>query len=453
MSHRMNHWITPLRGILLVLAALCLRVPAADPLTSIQYEIVGTQLRVSPASLTVPKGVPGSIRIELASVESTNSSLNSASLVGAHVEAILRGPSFPSRRLVSRPGDPLLLPALNQVGDYQLDSIRLVDSTSGRTRLVGTPSSIPVHVFDQVLVSKVTTRPLSMQEIKDKGIVIDANNFRAVEFEVGFVLDGAVIPVKFPVVAPDFKQSTEIIPNAEIQKRLVEAQQVNDALARQWLDSGEMPAELQRPGLNIQIKGIHFERATATDRTLGLGVPPIPALLVIPGNIGYLNQFFSVQIFTENGAPSGSGLSVHNVRAQLHLPAGPDGIVSTNYAEPGDDPLRFARVGSTATVQRELPILGPPPTSHSRFQPGMGGSAEFLVEGLQEGLHLLELDLTAQLDGLAAGSIAIQGKAAGSVLVRNPKFSMSFAHPKTVRSGEPYLARVTLLNTSSIMAN
>jgi hypothetical protein len=26
--------------------------------------------------------------------------------------------------------------------------------------------------------------------------------------------------------------------------------------------------------------------------------------MVIPGNIGYLNQFFSVQIFTENAAPT-----------------------------------------------------------------------------------------------------------------------------------------------------
>jgi hypothetical protein len=37
-----------------------------------------------------------------------------------------------------------------------------------------------------------------MQEITDKGIVIDANNFRAVEFEVGFVLDGQTISVKLP---------------------------------------------------------------------------------------------------------------------------------------------------------------------------------------------------------------------------------------------------------------
>ncbi len=175
--------------------------------------------------------------------------------------------------------------------------------------------------------------------------------------------------------------------------------------------------------------------------------------MVIPGNIGYLNQFFSVQIFTENGAPAGSGLSVFNVQARLNLPPGPDGIRSTNYTRPGDDPLRMARVGAQAEIRDVQPLLGPAPERLGRFQPGQQGSAEFLVEGLQEGLHLLDLDLTADLDGLAAGTVQIRGKAAGSVLVRNPKFSLAFSHPKTIRTGEPYTAYVTVLNTSDVPAN
>ena len=83
------------------------------------------------------------------------------------------------------------------MGDYQLDNIRLVDAATGETRMEATPSSVPVHVFDEVLISRVTSRPLTLDEIKEKGIVIDDANFRAVEFEVGFVLDGKSIPVKF----------------------------------------------------------------------------------------------------------------------------------------------------------------------------------------------------------------------------------------------------------------
>jgi len=65
----------------------------------------------------------------------------------------------------------------------------------------------------------------------------------------------------------------------------------------------------------------------------------------------------------------------------------------------------------------------------------------------------MDLKLTADLEGLAAGVVKIQGKAAGSVLVRNPTFSMAFSHPRTIRAGEPYDAFVTILNTSGNPAN
>ena len=88
-----------------------------------------------------------------------------------------------------------------------------------------------------------------------------------------------------------------------------------------------------------------------------------------------------------------------------------------------------------------------------RLQPEESGTGEFLVEGLQEGLHVMNVELAADLEGLAAGVVKIKGKAAGSVLVRNPKFSLAFSHPRTVRAGETYDATVTVLNTSASPAN
>ena len=49
--------------------------------------------------------------------------------------------------------------------------------------------------------------------------------------------------------------------------------------------------------------------------------------------------------------------------------------------------------------------------------------------------------------------VQVQGKAAGSVLVRTPRSSIAFTHPRTVRAGEPYEASVTVLNTGSTVAN
>src|SRR5439155_18746320 len=208
------------------------------------------------------------------------------------------------------------------------------------------PSSVPVRVFDEVLISRVTSRPLTLDEIKEKGIVIDDQNFRAVEFEVGFVLEVKPIPVKFPVVAPTFQPSTEIIPAAELEKKLAQADEIN----RQLSFEVQLPEELETARVNIDIQGINFQPVEPGDQDLALRIPPIPALMVVPGRIGFLNQFFSVQIFTENGAPQGSGLSVVNVQATLNLPSGPDQVPAADYDHPGDDPLRFARIGPNKII-------------------------------------------------------------------------------------------------------
>ena len=436
-----------------------LRSSASEtPLASLDYTVVGHYLKVSPAAVAVPKGIAGSVLVTLANADGSTKQPDNALTDGAHIEAVLRGPSFPARRLIGQVGQPLMLPALNLVGDYRLDGIRLVDSATGEVRMEGLPSSVPVSVFAEVLVSRVTSRPLSLQEIQDKGIAIDDSNFRAVEFEVGFVLDGQTYPIKFPVVTPDFARGTEIIPAAELEKRLVEAQRINDELSGAAMAA--LPPELETAGLNLVVKGCNFELATPEERNLRLSIPPIPALMVIPGNIGYLNQFFSVQIYTENAAPENSGLSVLNLTAKLVLPPGGDQVPAPSYDQPGDDPLRFARVGPNKIIQAIQPIVRPgadgvvgTADDILRLYPKESGQAEFLVEGLREGLHLMDLELNAELDGLAGGLVKIKGRAAGSVLVRNPKFSLTFSHPRTVRTGEPYDAFVTVLNTSQVDAN
>ncbi len=373
--------------VLAILAAVCLNLSlgyAASPLVSLEYRINGTGLQVTPAAVAVPKGIAGSVLVTLTGGEATQ-----ALAEGAYVEAFLRGPGFPEpRRIVSQVNQPMLFPPLNLVGDYQLDSIRLVDAVTGATRMEGSPNIVPVRVFDEVLVSRVTSRPLTYEEIQEKGIFIDESNFRVVEFEAAFVLDGKTIPVSFPVVAPKFMDSVELIPAAELEEKLAEAA----ALNRQIGATTELPPEFEVAQLNIDIQGINFQVVDPSeDEPLGLNIPPIPALMVIPGNIGFLNQFFSVMIFTENGAPRDSNLSVYNIAATLKLPPGPDLVVSTNYAQPGDDPLRFARVGPDKIIQPVQSIVQPgpdgelgTPDDNPRLRPGQAGQAEFLVEGLQE---------------------------------------------------------------------
>jgi len=432
---------------------------AATPLASLDYHIGGTFMQVTPTTLAVPKGIPGSVLVSVFSGGSTNNAAVTQLTSGAYVQAVIRGPGFPAPQvLVSKPNAPLSLPPINLSGNYELDSIALVDAVTGQVRLQGTPSSVPVNVFDQLLISSVTSQPLTLDQIQAAGISIDESSFSAVQFNVSFVLNGQTIPVSFPVVSPTFTDSTELIPADEVDARLKQAASINQQISSTIV---QLPASLQQAAnLNIQLQGLNFQVADpGSPASLGLSIPPIPALMVIPGNIGFLHQFFSVQIFTENGAPVGSGLSVGDIMAQLQLPPGPDGIVSTNYDQPGDDPLRFAKIGNKPGPST-LPVVDPGPGGQlgssnniTTLQPGETGQAVFYVEGLQEGLWVMNLKLTANLFGLAAGSVPVTAQAAGSVLVRNPSFSLTFTHPNVVRVSEPYTASITVLNTGITPAN
>jgi hypothetical protein len=79
-------------------------------------------------------------------------------------------------------------------------------------------------------------------------------------------------------------------------------------------------------------------------------VPSIPGLVVIPSHIGFLDQFFSVQVFVANVAPQGSNLSVHSLEAEIVLPPGKN---------PERPPLAFARVGPNQTTQSRVALATP----------------------------------------------------------------------------------------------
>lgn len=422
--------------------------------SSFDYRVVGLRLEVSPAALAVPKGIAGSLNVRLrAGASDEAGDLGD----GAWVEGVLRGPSFPAQRVVGRPNEALRLPPLPLSGAYQIDNLRLVDAATGATRLEGTPSSVPIQVFDDVLVARVTSKPLTGDEIRERGIFLDESNFRAVEFEISFALGGGQVTARFPVVAPVFPDPAVQFRDPEREQELIRlAEEIN----QRSFASVALPEDLRQANFDLLVRPVLLKYSGA--RPPGLPPytpPPIAGVLIIPGNIGFLNQFFSVQVYVENAAPIESALSVTDVRASLALPAGDDRVAGT-YDQPGDDPLRFARVGPNAQILTELRIVRPGPDAVlgtaddvGRLFPREGGQAEFLVEGLREGLHILDVKLSGVLEGLPAGPVEVSGLAAGSVFVRNPRFAVAFTHPRRVRTGERYTASITILNTGGSPAN
>lgn len=52
-------------GFVGLLLGLMTQVLAATPLTTLEYRVTGQELRVSPVALAVPKGIAGSLNVEL----------------------------------------------------------------------------------------------------------------------------------------------------------------------------------------------------------------------------------------------------------------------------------------------------------------------------------------------------------------------------------------------------
>ncbi|MDJ0785391.1 MAG: carboxypeptidase regulatory-like domain-containing protein [Myxococcota bacterium] len=447
------------RLALLWAVLVCTLSPAhaqAPPEVQLRFDLVGAELRVDPPTLVVPKNIATEVRAELrlpAAADATATAALAGLADGAFVAATLRGPQLPPVDVRVPAGTPIPIPPLALPGEYFLEAIRL--ERDGEVLLDGTPSEVPIEVINEVLVTSVTTRPLSLDEIRGKGIVIDEQNFDAFEFQLSLNFDGRPFQIDLPVVFPSPERPG-------FEARRVELDSIATEINRELLATTrvELPPELDRPGIDFSIAALPFELAGPQgDGPPPFAFPPLTGLVLIPGSVGFLNQFFSAIVMVANVAPDGSGLVVRDVTATVTLPAGDDRVPGASYDDPGDDPLRLARIEGVG-VQPVQPVTQPGADGElgtaddlPEIAPGEMGDAEFLVEGLREGTHDLEFDIEAVLEGLPSGPVSLTGRALGAVVVRDPTFSVVLSHPRTVRSGESYDLFATVTNTSSQDAN
>ena len=70
--------------------------------------------------------------------------------------------------------------------------------------------------------------------------------------------------------------------------------------------------------------------------------PVLLSLLLIPGDVAFLNQFFSLSVLVQNGAPSGSNLRLENITAKASLPPA----------------LRSAETNPPTNLSDPVPIVG-----------------------------------------------------------------------------------------------
>src|SRR5574341_1749883 len=164
-----------------VLAALAPARALARPLTSSTLNVVGVEVQVGPATQSVPKGLTSTVTTQLVTPAATILLESILGLLpqGLTVKGELSGPAFATPVTLSAPaGQPLTLPTLPLLGTYTLTNLRLVSGT--QDLLAASPSVVTIEAIGDVLVTQVVTRPLTLDEIQSRGIVVDASNFPVV---------------------------------------------------------------------------------------------------------------------------------------------------------------------------------------------------------------------------------------------------------------------------------
>ena len=402
----------------------------------------GVTATLDPLSPVVPKNTPDAVRIVVTAGGNPLSAAETEEFLGGpfEIQGELSGPGLSGAKTLLSEASSLLLPlpALNVSGDYTLSNVRIV--VDSKPVLDVTPQQVPVRVIEQVLITSVKTRPLTLDELKARGVVFDGDDVVGFEFTLAMMLESKPVNISFPVA---FDREGVAVPQPLLP------------LAR--------PA---RTGVGIDLPSFPTIFPLMLEPDDGVELPEIelpgggkqeiriPSVLVIPGDVGFLKQFFSAQLFVANGTPGGSGLVVRDVSATIQLPPGPDAVVGT-----ADDPLALPEL-TTGTQEETLPVNGVGPDGEPgttddavALEPGEQGQAEFLVRGESEGFHTIDFDIEATLDGLVTGPIQVKGSASGGVLVRNPFLDITFTVPSVVRAQEPFKLYVNVRNIGDGLAS
>ncbi|HEX4495559.1 MAG TPA: carboxypeptidase regulatory-like domain-containing protein, partial [Thermoanaerobaculia bacterium] len=429
MGHRSLSRLLVLLGILLAWPALA----AAGDLGNAQLVIAGSQLTVSPESQTVPFDTPTIVETHLEGYDASRGVIPAdlrvlADFTGPEIDGVLV--------LETTPNQPFHIPSLRQQGEYRLDNIRLMQGSA--LLAYAAPRSSAVLVT-QVLITRVTSRALTLDEIRSYGIVVDDSSFQAFSFTFAFAVAGETVNYNVPVLIYSQGGSEQAV-----------LWQGSNFEASPWRSSSAHFEPPQMAPFQLQFASTPGDTTNGgcTDPEGDCAKPdvlPIPGVILFPTNISLLHQFFSVVLMAQNGAPAGDPLTIRDLTARVTLPPG----------------LRQAKTAPPTPLGVPIPVRVPGPdgilgtADDITFLVAQAtGQAEVDVEGLTEGTHIVRFDLDGILEGLPGNQIRrVTGQAQGAVLVRDPTLNVTITHPDVVRTDEAYTLLLTVTNTGNTPAN
>lgn len=391
-----------------------------------QVRIVGTGLTVSPSRQTIQVSVPTVVNTSFG---------GSAVPLGYVVRAELSGPAYAEDQALSTvPNSPFQIPALPVQGAYYLKNIRLMN---GDTFIASANPSQAEIDASNILITQVTSRPMTWEEIQAAGIVLNTNDYKVYRYTVGLGLESGTVLLDFPVL---FSASDPTRPPI--------------VLNRLGLPGPPPLPNVLPPGTGGTSCGLKCEDGSDGFEPVEIDFPggPTPeglnlsGLLVFPNRITFLNQFFVVALLLQNGAPTGSSLTLDQVTSTIHFPDGSAFVLrqtnppAVNGLVPVMNPGQDGQLGTADDV--------------SLLSAAMQGQSEFDVTTPKAGTYTVDIEFHGTLGGLPSGQpVAVLGHAKGVVVVRDPTFHVTFAHPAVVRQNEEYTLKVTLSNTSTTVTN
>ncbi|MGA9752246.1 MAG: carboxypeptidase regulatory-like domain-containing protein [Acidobacteriota bacterium] len=389
--------------------------------------ITGTSLTVFPSQQTVPLNVPTVVQTTYGGAQIPE---------GAVVEGDLSGPAFQTQQpLSAKPNEPFQIPPISVAGSYLLSDIRLVQG--GVTLGAAVPSQVAIDVRN-VLISSVTSRAMTWDEIQQSGILLNTNDYKAVRYTVGLGLKSGTVNLDFPVL---FSASDPTRPPVVLNRLGVSGPPPLPNVISGTGSGGN--ADLADLGdLDLEPVQLSYNDGGSDFDELDIPELNLSGLLIFPNRITFLNQFFVVALLLQNGSPSGSSLTLNSVTSTITFPDG------SQFVLKGTNP---PALGNGA-----VPVMDPGPdgvlgTGDDRpvIVASMQGQSEFDVTTPKAGTYTVTINFTGTLNGLPSSQpITVHGKAYGVVVVRDPVFHVTFAHPAVVRQGDEYVVKVTVTNTS-----
>ncbi|MGK2860043.1 MAG: Ig-like domain-containing protein [Thermoanaerobaculia bacterium] len=394
--------LTAARTLLLsaILAATTVQSLHAEPLATDSLEIRGMALVVLTTSLDAQLGSPSYVLTEFGGKQD-----DAPVVEGLVAEGDLVGPDFGSPiTLRTAPGHRFEIPGLMAEGQYYLQNIRLV--RDGEFVATAIPSACAINVSNKLKTS-VTVRQLTADELRERGIVVDARNFDVYEYTFTFILDDGT-PVVVPYTVVVDPRTHQMLPiTRETPYKLPP---VGSVTPPRWTPPAMLTFSLDQPEAGSLPPAPPDPRDPAKPSR-----PSIPAALVIPGNLAVLHQFFAVSLNVANGADTGSPVELENVSATIHAPS----------------QLRVEKSEPSVASGQAVPILGPGPDANV-LTAQQQGDAEWTVEGLSAGTYTVNVDVRATMTQPGQPDLALKGTKSAAVVIHDPRFNITFSHPSSV---------------------